>query len=144
MVCRKNRNKPSYHGLKHHIYIFSTKKQVYYGMITNFDDNNTNDDGKADLFTVLGRANLTGGMVVQKSIVLKATLPDFCWSSKKKAVYLDGVQVHRKAHVERRDEEINDLMEQRGWQILRIPYEPPLTPEDATQIAKQIQEFISE
>jgi len=116
-------------------------------MITKFDNNTTNnddDDGKVDLFTVLSRANLTGGMVVQKPIVLKATLPDFCWPMKKKAVYLDGVQVHRKAHVERRDEEINDLMDHQGWQILRIPYEPPLTPKDVTGIVKQIQEFINE
>jgi very-short-patch-repair endonuclease len=83
-------------------------------------------------------------MVMQEPIVLRVTLPDFCWPQKKKAVYLDGIQIHRKAHVERRDEEINDLMTQCGWQILRIPYEPPLTPTEAKQIVEQIREFINE
>jgi very-short-patch-repair endonuclease len=104
----------------------------------------TVSNGEITLFKALNSANLTYGMVTQKPIVLKATLPDFCWPLKKKAVYLDGVQVHTKAHVERRDEEINDLMEKRGWQILRIPYEPPLTTEEAKQIAEQIREFIGE
>lgn len=81
---------------------------------------------------------------MQEPIVLRVTLPDFCWPQKKKAVYLDGIQIHRKAHVERRDEEINDLMTQCGWQILRIPYEPPLTSTEAKQIVEQIREFINE
>jgi very-short-patch-repair endonuclease len=99
--------------------------------------------GELALFAALSHANLTGGMTTQQPIVLKFTLPDFCWHLKKKAVYLDGVQVHRKAHVERRDEEINMLMEQRGWQILRIPYTPPLTPTETAKIVEQIKEFIA-
>jgi very-short-patch-repair endonuclease len=102
----------------------------------------TVSNGEILVFAALSKANLTSGMVTQQTIILKATLPDFCWPLKKKAVYLDGVQVHRKAHVERRDEEINHLMEQKGWQILRIPYEPPLTQQEIHAITQQIQRFI--
>jgi len=98
--------------------------------------------GEIEVFKALSKANLTSGMVTQLPVVLKFTVPDFCWHLKKKAVYLDGVQVHNKAHVERRDEEINNLMEQRGWQVLRIPYEPPLTKEETAEIVKQIQQFL--
>jgi very-short-patch-repair endonuclease len=101
-------------------------------------------NGELALFAALSSANLTYGMVTQKPVILKFSVPDFCWPLKKKAVYLDGVQVHRKAHVERRDEEINELMELRGWDILRIPYEPPLSPTEARQIVEQIREFIGE
>jgi len=111
--------------------------------------NNSNNcssvsNGEITLFKALSQANLTRGMITQHPIILKATLPDFCWPTKKKAVYLDGIQVHTKAHVERRDEEINDLMEQRGWQILRIPYNPPLTLQEAKLLTEQIREFIGE
>jgi very-short-patch-repair endonuclease len=64
-------------------------------------------------------------MFVNASVVLNATVPDFCWFQLKNAVYLDGVAVHRKAHVEVRDDVINELLLQKGWQVLRIPYEPP-------------------
>jgi very-short-patch-repair endonuclease len=98
--------------------------------------------GEISVFSALSNAGLTTGMTTQDRIILKSTLPDFCWFSKKKAVYLDGIQVHTKAHVEKMDEEINELMEQAGWQILRIPYTPPLSPEGAKEIVAQIQEFI--
>jgi hypothetical protein len=46
--------------------------------------------GELQLFRALSLAGLTGGMVTQKPIVLKATIPDFCWPEKRKIVYLDG------------------------------------------------------
>jgi very-short-patch-repair endonuclease len=49
-----------------------------------------------ELFKALSQANLTCGMVTQKLIILKATIPDFMWLQKKLPVYLDGEQVHRK------------------------------------------------
>jgi very-short-patch-repair endonuclease len=114
--------------------------------------NNTNaanmhpvvSNGEITLFTALSKANLTYGMVTQQPVILKATVPDFMWHLKKKAVYLDGVQVHNKAHVERRDEEIDLLMEKKGWQTLRIRYTPPLTREETAKIVEQIRKFIGE
>ncbi len=43
-----------------------------------------------EVFKALSAAGLTSGMVTQKPIVLKATIPDFCWFSKRKIVYLDS------------------------------------------------------
>jgi len=83
-------------------------------------------------------------MTTQERIILKSTLPDFIWRQKKKAVYLDGIQVHNKAHVEQRDEEIDQLMEKNGWQTLCIRYTPPLTREETQKIVEQIREFIGE
>ena len=43
-----------------------------------------------DVFKSLSAAGLTTGMVTQQPIILKSTIPDFCWMEKRKIVYLDG------------------------------------------------------
>ena len=98
--------------------------------------------GEIDLFSALSIAGLTNGMVTQKPIILKATIPDFCWVEKKKIVYLDGNQVHRKDKQIERDEEIVDLLELQGWDVIRIPYDPPLTPDELKEIVQTIKGFL--
>lgn len=98
--------------------------------------------GEIEVFKALSAAGLTTGMVTQQPIVLKATIPDFCWISKKKIVYLDGKQVHRKDKQQQRDEEIVDLLEIQGWDVLRIPYDPPLTPNELQEIIETIRRFV--
>jgi very-short-patch-repair endonuclease len=99
---------------------------------------------KAELqvFRALSEAGLTRGMVTQKTIVLKVTIPDFCWLNKRKAVYLDGLQVHSGDKQQQRDEEVCDLLEAKGWEVLRIPYEPPLTDKELQKILVTIKEFV--
>jgi very-short-patch-repair endonuclease len=94
------------------------------------------------LFGALSSAGLTGGMVTQQPIVLRFTVPDFLWVEKKLAVYLDGVQVHRKAHVERRDEEITELLERQGWRVLRFSYSPPLSFNRTREIVDAIKDVL--
>jgi very-short-patch-repair endonuclease len=98
--------------------------------------------GEISVFSALSSAGLTAGMVTQQPIILKATIPDFCWFELKKAVYLDGVQVHKKDKQQQKDNEIVDLLEQRGWDVLRIPYEPPLTAPEVQEIIENIKQFI--
>jgi len=98
--------------------------------------------GEIDVFSALSAAGVTGEMVTQVPIVLRATVPDFCWFNRKKAVYLDGVQVHRKDKQAQKDQEIVELLEQKGWSVLRIPYEPPLTPDEINRIVEDIKHFI--
>ncbi|MCL2691390.1 MAG: DUF559 domain-containing protein [Candidatus Bathyarchaeota archaeon] len=98
--------------------------------------------GEISVFSALSIAGLTSGMVTQQPIILKATIPDFCWFDLKKAVYLDGVQVHRKDKQQQKDNEIVDLLEQKGWDVLRIPYEPPLTAPEVEEIITTIRHFI--
>jgi very-short-patch-repair endonuclease len=98
--------------------------------------------GEISVFSALSSAGLTAGMVTQQPIILKATIPDFCWFELKKAVYLDGVQVHKKDKQQQKDNEIVDLLEQRGWNVLRIPYEPPLTTSEVQEIIETIKQFI--
>ena len=98
--------------------------------------------GEISVFSALSNAGLTAGMVTQQPIILKATIPDFCWFELKKAVYLDGVQVHKKDKQQQKDNEIVDLLEQRGWDVLRIPYEPPLTVSEVQEIIENIRHFI--
>jgi very-short-patch-repair endonuclease len=57
-------------------------------------------------------------------------------------VYLDGKQVHRKDKQIQKDEEIVDLLELQGWEVLRIPYDPPLTPNEIKEIVQTIRRFI--
>jgi very-short-patch-repair endonuclease len=101
---------------------------------------------KAELqvFAELSRCNLTSGMVTQKPIVLKLTVPDFCWQEKRKVVYLDGVQVHSTDKAERRDEEIDCLLEKQGWSVLRLPYDPPLVGEALQNVLAAIKDFLGE
>jgi very-short-patch-repair endonuclease len=99
--------------------------------------------GEISVFSALSSAGLTAGMVTQQPIILKAAIPDFCWFELKKAVYLDGVQVHKKdRQQQQKDSEIVDLLEQRGWDVLCIPYEQPLTVLEVQEIIENIKQFI--
>jgi very-short-patch-repair endonuclease len=95
-----------------------------------------------EVFKALSAAGLTSGMVTQKTIVLKSTIPDFCWLNKRKAVYLDGSQAHSRDKQQERDEEICDLLEAKGWEVLRIPYEPPLSGKELKKIVASIKYFV--
>jgi len=98
--------------------------------------------GEISVFSALSAAGLTTGMVTQQPIVLKATIPDFCWVSKKKIVYLDGRQVHKKDKQIQKEEEIVELLELQGWEVLRTPYDPPLTASEVKEIIDTIRRFI--
>lgn len=99
---------------------------------------------KAELqvFKALSEAGLTRGMVTQKTIVLKVTIPDFCWLNLRKAVYLDGLHVHSSYKQQQRDAEVCDLLKAKGWEVLRIPYEPPLSDKELQKVIASIKDFI--
>ena len=95
-----------------------------------------------EVFKALSAAGLTTGMVTQKTIILKSTIPDFCWFSKRKIVYLDGLQAHSGDKQQNRDEEIDQLLTAQGWEVLRIPYEPPLSEKSLREIVASIKHFL--
>jgi very-short-patch-repair endonuclease len=97
---------------------------------------------EVDVFKALSAAGLTRNMVTQKSIVLKSTTPDFCWINRRKIVYLDGLPVHSGDKQRQRDEEIRELLVEQGWEVLRIPYEPPLTEKGLNEIMESIKKFV--
>jgi very-short-patch-repair endonuclease len=99
-------------------------------------------NAEIELFKALSAEGLTGGMVTQKPIILKSTVPDFMWHEKRKVVYLDGVQVHTKDKQCDRDAEIDELLELQGWEVLRIPYDPPLSQTDLQKIVSVVREFL--
>ena len=94
------------------------------------------------LFNELSKAGLTAGMVTQKPIILKSTIPDFCWANKRKIVYLDGAPVHSSDKQQERDNEIDELLEAQGWDVLRIPYQPPITEKGLAEITAAIKRFL--
>jgi very-short-patch-repair endonuclease len=96
-----------------------------------------------EVFKSLSTAGLTSGMVTQQPIILKSTIPDFCWMEKRKIVYLDGNPVHRKDKQIERDEEIDNLLTAQGWDVLRIPYDPPLTQKGLEKIMISIKQFLN-
>ena len=96
-----------------------------------------------EVFKALSIAGLTNGMVTQKPIILKTTIPDFCWINKKKIVYIDGIPVHSTDKQQQRDAEIFDLLEAQGWDVLRIPYQPPLTEKGLQEIVLTIKRFLN-
>jgi very-short-patch-repair endonuclease len=77
------------------------------------------------LFQDLSRRTLTAGMVTNEMIILRCCFPDFMWSKQKLALFLDGPH-HLQDKVEARDTMIDELLEFRGWTVLRFPYKPPL------------------
>jgi very-short-patch-repair endonuclease len=95
------------------------------------------------VFHSLSMAGLTSGMVTQKTIILKSTIPDFCWMNKRKIVYLDGTPVHSTDRQQERDNQIDDLLEAQGWDVLRIPYQPPLTEKGLQEIMTTIKRFLN-
>ncbi|MGE5533737.1 MAG: DUF559 domain-containing protein [Bacillota bacterium] len=96
-----------------------------------------------EVFKALSMSGLTIGMVTQQPIILKSTIPDFCWMEKRKIVYLDGNPVHKKDRQIERDEEIDDLLTAQGWDVLRIPYDPPLTQKGLDAIMSSIKNFLN-
>ena len=74
--------------------------------------------------------------------MLKSTTPDFCWINKRKIVYLDGLPVHSGDKQRQRDEEIRELLVEQGWEVLRIPYDPPLTEKGLNEIMGTIKKFV--
>ena len=96
-----------------------------------------------EVFKSLSNAGLTTGMVTQQPIILKSTIPDFCWMEKRKIIYLDGIPVHKKDKAIERDEEITDLLTAQGWDVLRIPYNPPLTDKGLQEIMTTIKRFLN-
>ncbi len=100
-------------------------------------------NAEISVFKALSMEGLTTGMVTQKPIILKSTIPDFCWVNKRKIVYLDGVPVHSSDKQLEKDEEILNLLEVQGWDVLRIPYDPPLTEKGLTEIVAKIKSFLN-
>jgi very-short-patch-repair endonuclease len=100
---------------------------------------------KAELqvFQALSELGLTSGMITQKPIILRTTIPDFCWVEKKKIVYLDGIPVHSSDKQMERDAEIVNLLELQGWDVLRIPYSPPLTDKNLQEVMRKIKKFLN-
>ena len=95
------------------------------------------------IFQALSIEGLTNNMVTQKPIILRTTIPDFCWVEKRKIVYLDGNAVHLKDKQQERDLEIKELLEIQGWDVLRIPYDPPLTENGLQEILVTIKRFLN-
>ncbi len=96
-----------------------------------------------EVFKALSMSGLTTGMITQKPIILKSTIPDFCWTEKRKVVYIDGIPVHSKDKQLEKDEEIDNLLTAQGWDVLRIPYDPPLTEKGLQQIMLTIKRFLN-
>lgn len=99
-------------------------------------------NAEIEVFKALSAEDLTSGMVTQRTIVLKATIPDFCWLNKRKIVYLDGAQAHSSDKQQESDEEITDLLTTQGWQVLRIPYDPPLSKSGLQEVVATIKRFL--
>ena len=99
-------------------------------------------NAEIEVFKALSAQGLTCGMVTQQPIVLKSTVPDFCWLNKRKIVYLDGAQVHSKDKAQQRDAEIDELLEMQGWEVLRVPYDPPLSEKALQAIMATIRKFL--
>ena len=96
-----------------------------------------------EVFKALSTAGLTSGMMTQKPIILKSTIPDFCWANKRKIVYLDGMPVHSSDKQQQRDNEIDELLTAKGWDVLRIPYDPHLTEKCLQEITATIKRFLN-
>ena len=100
----------------------------------------TTSKAEFKIFEELSKRNLTTGMVTQKPIILKSTIPDFMWIEKRKVIYLDGDAVHKEG--DEWDDEVVQLLEKQHWQVLRIRYHAPLTRQAQAEIMKQIEAFL--
>ena len=53
------------------------------------------------------------------------------------------MQAHAGDEQQKRDEEIQELLEAQGWDVLRIPYEPPLADARLEEILTTIKKFLN-
>ena len=97
--------------------------------------------GELKLLTALQREGLMRDCSYQEVIVLKATVPDFCWRKYKLVAYLDGPP-HLKDRVMERDAELRELLRGLGWRVLEFPYVPPLSDSRLKEITTSIQEAL--
>jgi len=63
--------------------------------------------------------------------------------NKRKIVYLDGTPVHSSDKQQKRDNEIDELLTAQGWNVLRIPYQPPITEKGLAEIVATIKRFLN-
>jgi very-short-patch-repair endonuclease len=96
------------------------------------------------IFGELSRRDLTHGMTTQDTVILRLTIPDFLWRERKKALYIDGCFVHSSDKAIKNDTEIDELMEYKGWSVLRLKYEPPLTKTALADMMGKIERFLGE
>lgn len=93
------------------------------------------------LLKMLSAARTNGalktGFLSQETIVLKWSVPDFYFPEKKLCVYLDGPP-HLKAKKEKRDDELNEFLAEKGYKVMRFPYKPPLSDREAKAILEEI------
>lgn len=68
-----------------------------------------------------GLTKRAGGMFRDEPICLLQTIPDYNWKFVKFPVYLDGPP-HLKESRRLKDEQINALLQKRGWAPLRLPH----------------------
>ena len=50
--------------------------------------------------------------------------------------------IHNKSKQEERDEEIDNLLAAKGWGVLRIPYEAPMSKEKLDEVMLNIKRFL--
>ena len=97
-----------------------------------------------EVFKALSAEGLTGGLVTQNPIILKSTVPDFCWLKHKVVFFWTAGKYTHPTRLERRDEEIDNLLELQGWDVLRIVYDPPLTAKALEVVMAQVKDFLRE
>lgn len=105
------------------------------------------------LAIALQKAGLNKNMVTQQPIWLVdedheafQTVPDFTFHCKTgdKTVYLDGPH-HLKCRVAERDEKIDKLLNAKGIQVKRVPYDGhKLKPSEVTVIVNEITTWLAE
>ena len=85
--------------------------------------------------------NMHRGFVIELD-EKRATRPDFCWYSRRIALYLDGRVVHGTRGARRRDERITRELEDRGWIVIRAVHNGRLTGEQEDTLIATLRELL--
>ena len=110
-----------------------------------FDQSNSsNAEDKVLKLLCKARLNetLQHGFRTQEYLVLRQTIPDFYFPEKRLCIYLDGPP-HLKGKNEMNDAEIDALLDERNYKVLRRPYKYPLSNGEAEKILAEIVEAVN-
>lgn len=91
----------------------------------------------------MGRRGLYRGLETNEVVILRFCKPDLKWDILKRAVFLDGIEVHSSPHQQDRDERITSELERLGWLVLRERYKPNPSKARKKEIWDEIEEFIA-
>lgn len=103
----------------------------------------SHSEAEVEVFKELQKHGIKN-FVANQTVILDWTEVDLFFPNEKLCVFLDGLPIHSREKQRERDEYVTRKLEERGYRVLRISYETPLSREKIREIVDKIKKHISQ